>query len=113
MPRMQEAALPLVGTALSVEKLTKYDREKRQSTNEPDGFRVLVQSALGDFASVKLPQTALGEVAVPGPGTPVAYVVRYGAYAGQNGSGESYVSFLRELSANDLDLVVSGAGVGV
>lgn len=108
---MQEAALPLVGTALSVEKLTKYDRENRRSTNEPDGYRVLVQSALGDFASVKLPQVALGEVAVPVPGSPVAYVVRYGAYANNGGQGESYVSFLREFSANDLDLVVSGSGV--
>jgi len=112
MPRMAEAALPLVGTALSVEKLTKYDRENRRSTNEPDGFRVLVSCALGDFASVKIPQVALGEVAVPAPGTPVAYVVRYGAYA-RGQEGESFVSFLREITPNDLDLIVSGSGVAV
>lgn len=110
MPRMREAAVPLVGTALSVEKLTKFDRDRNTSTNEADGIRVLVQSALGDFASVKIPQSLLGEIAVPAPGTSVAYVVRYGAYA-RGQEGESFVSVLREVTANDLDLVVSGSGV--
>lgn len=110
MPRMREAALPLVGTALSVEKLTKFDRTTNRPTTEPDGVRVLVSSALGDFASVKIPQNLLGEVAVPGVGQSVAYVVRYGAYA-RGQEGESFVSVLREVTANDLDLVVSHTGV--
>lgn len=110
MPRMREAALPLVGTALSVEKLTKYDRATNRATTEPDGVRVLVSSALGDFASVKIPQNLLGEIAVPSIGSSVAYVVRYGAYA-RGQEGESFVSVLREISPNDLDLVISHSGV--
>lgn len=110
MPRMREAVLPLVGTALSVEKLTKFDRTTNRSTNEPDGMRVLVSSALGDFASVKIPQNLLGEVAVPSIGSGVAYAVRYGAYA-RGQEGESFVSVLRELTPDDVDNVVSFSGV--
>jgi hypothetical protein len=110
MPRMREAGVLLVGTALSVELLKKFDRETNRQTDAPDGVRVLVQSAHGDFASVKIPQNALGEVAVPAPGKSIAYVVRYGAYA-RGQEGESFVSFVREITPGDLDLVVSLSGV--
>lgn len=108
MPTLPEADLLVFGAALQVEKLTKYDREANKPTDEPDGIRVLVNSALQGFSSVKIPAKALQDdpSLIPGLGQPVAYVVRHGAWA-RGEQGNVFVSFQRSANANDLDKFAS------
>lgn len=104
MPTLPEADILVFGSALQVEKLTKYDREAGKPTDEPDGIRVLVNSSLQGFASVKIPQKAYAAAPelLPGLGQPVAYVVRHGAFA-RGEQGNVFVTFQRVATMDDLD----------
>jgi hypothetical protein len=108
MPQLPEADIPLVGTALQVERLTKYDNEAKKATDIPDGVRVLVNSSLQGFASVKIPQKAFeaDPTLLPGIGQSVAYIVRHGAWA-RGEQGNVFVTFVRSLTPGDLDQIAS------
>jgi len=111
MPQLPEADILLFGAALQVEKLTKYDNEAKKATDTPDGIRVLVNSTLQGFASVKIPQKAFEQdpTLLPGIGQPVAYVVRHGAWA-RGEQGNVFVSFIRSATPGDVDSLASVVG---
>lgn len=105
MPQFRESAVILTGTVLDVE--TQFEYEDKKPTNRVKGQKVLIKSDDGEgFASVSFRQDVF-ETVKPSIGQRIAYVVRFGAWARSADNAQATCQFVREVTSNDLDRVLS------
>lgn len=104
MPKLKEAAVAVQGQIIDIERLTNFDTKKY------DGQRVVIATGDG-FVSAKLSIDEAEEVQ-PMLYNRLAWMVRYGAWAG-SGDAQTTCRFVRAITDNDLDLIVSARDVPV
>lgn len=94
MPVLREAASAVAGRVIDVERTRDYE------SKEPNGARVTLATGDG-FARVKYDLAQYAELR-PDFGHAVALLVRFGAWSGRGGSGETTCSLVRPLTDDDL-----------
>jgi hypothetical protein len=103
MVSIQDASVPLAGTVVGVEDVTKYE------TGEHIGLQFTIMAAGGGFALLRIMNedlTALGrDGLVPSPGQQVGVLARPSAWSQERGAGNMRYRYVRLLTVSDLDQI--------